>query len=203
MADELYDVVFQGKTQPGHAPEQVREQIGRLFNASPETLNRMFSGQAIVIKKGVDRATAEKYLQAMSKAGALVQLTNTEGKTADFADTSVKSVTPTPAPHSASASVETPSPATPKRKSVLNSLSVAALGEPLQQNQGFVPGKFNTDGMTMAPVGSDVTEHDAPPPPFQANLNGLSMAQAGERILDTSAKPVETRGTVFRYEWDE
>lgn len=69
--DERYDVYFTGQVLDDQDPKQVRAQLGKLFNADQATLDRLFSGKPSVIKRGCDRATAQKYKSAMEKAGAV------------------------------------------------------------------------------------------------------------------------------------
>lgn len=187
MANTLYNIVFQGKIQAGFELPQVKEQLGRLFGVSEDKLSMMFSGKAIVIKKSADRATAEKYLNAMNKAGAIVQVVSLEGEVVDFTE-----------PEQPTETVE--NTVQVKHLDSSTSLTLGAVGEQLIPSQEFVEGQFNTEGMTMAPVGSDVTDQEPPPAPYQADLSNLSMAEAGERILDQNAPPAETRGTKIRLE---
>jgi hypothetical protein len=68
--EERYDVYFAGQMLAGHDPEQVRRQLATLFNADQKTLDLLFSGTPRLIKRGCDRATAQKYKNAMEQAGA-------------------------------------------------------------------------------------------------------------------------------------
>ena len=66
----LYDVCFAGKLCQGQELSAVRKNIQKLFNAEPDTLNKLFSGKTQLLKRGCDEATAEKYRKAMERAGA-------------------------------------------------------------------------------------------------------------------------------------
>ena len=65
-----FEVVFQGQVQQGAAPEQVRANVGKLFQVSGAQLDTLFSGRRIVIKQGLDQVAAEKYRIALERAGA-------------------------------------------------------------------------------------------------------------------------------------
>ena len=65
-----FEVVFQGQVQPGAAPDQVRANVGKLFQVSSSQLESLFSGRRIVIKQGLDQVAAEKYRIALERAGA-------------------------------------------------------------------------------------------------------------------------------------
>ena len=190
MANELFNIVFQGKIQPDCELSQVKEQLGRLFNVGDDKLNMMFSGKPVVIKKSADRATAQKFLQAMKKAGAVAHAVTTDGKPVDLF--SSEQAAPTPQQQQPK-----PAPETTPTTSSEGGLTLAAVGEQIIPTQEFVEGSFNTEGMTMAPPGSDVTDPEPPPPPFEANLSDLDMAEAGEQILDPNTPAAETRGATY------
>jgi hypothetical protein len=71
----MYRIVFHGKIHPGHTLEQVRERLGKLFRIDDsERLDKLFSGSPVTIKKSLDETGARKYLAALDKAGALVEI---------------------------------------------------------------------------------------------------------------------------------
>ena len=191
MADELFNIVFQGKIQPDSELVQVKEQLGRLFNVGDDKLDVMFSGKAVVIKKSADRATAQKFLQAMKKAGAIANAVTLDGKAVDLLNSEQAESAPPQQPE--------PTPAAEPETSSSEGLTLAAPGEQIIPTQEFVEGSFNTEGMTMAPPGSDVTDPEPPPPPFQAKVDDLDMAEAGEQILDPNTPVAETRGTTYNF----
>ena len=68
--DDLYDVCFAGELCQGQELSAVRTNIQKLFNAGPDTLNKLFSGKTQLVKRGCDKETAQKYKKAMERAGA-------------------------------------------------------------------------------------------------------------------------------------
>ena len=56
----VYEVIFSGQMVAGADPLQVRQAVQRLFNASEQMLDQLFSGRKVVVKRGVALATAEK-----------------------------------------------------------------------------------------------------------------------------------------------
>jgi len=70
----VFEVVFQGKVTAGSDIQQVRQNLGRMFKADDAKLNALFSGKTVVIKSGLDKATADKYLAALNKAGAQAEI---------------------------------------------------------------------------------------------------------------------------------
>lgn len=64
------DVVFAGEILPGNDPDTVKQNLARLFKIDAAKVEAFFQGKPRVIKKSVDRPTADKFVQALEKAGA-------------------------------------------------------------------------------------------------------------------------------------
>lgn len=74
MSDQHYKIVFQGRTVKGTDETQARANVQSLFRISDARVDQLFSGQPVVIKSGVDRAHAEKYLSRLRDAGAEAEM---------------------------------------------------------------------------------------------------------------------------------
>ena len=74
MSLETYDVYFSGQIIKEHDPSEVRARIGRLFKLEGAKLERLFSGQPVLIKKNLEMEQAIKYRVAFREAGALVDI---------------------------------------------------------------------------------------------------------------------------------
>jgi len=70
MSDQLFRIVFRGFLLPGYDRGEVQENIRKLCRYNDETLHRFFSGEPFILKKDLDRATAEKYKALLDKTGA-------------------------------------------------------------------------------------------------------------------------------------
>jgi hypothetical protein len=75
MAESRFDIQFAGDLVPGADPCVVRERLGDLFSLSPDALERLFSGQATIVKRDLDAVTAGRYRDAFRDAGAILRLT--------------------------------------------------------------------------------------------------------------------------------
>jgi len=71
MALQLYQIVFSGKVANGWEVDTVKRNLSTLFNADPEVIAMLFSGRAVVIKQGIDRDAAMKYMAALASAGGV------------------------------------------------------------------------------------------------------------------------------------
>ena len=67
---QRYNIYFAGELLEGFTREAVQENLLRLFNTDRRTVDALFSGQARLLKKHCDKATALKYQQAMRRCGA-------------------------------------------------------------------------------------------------------------------------------------
>lgn len=74
MSERRFDIIFDGSVINGSDPLAVKERVQQLFKLDASAAEKLFSGNPIVIKKSVDRKTATQYQQAMTKAGAKIQM---------------------------------------------------------------------------------------------------------------------------------
>src|SRR5690554_2549048 len=65
----MFQLVFKGECVPGTDPAAVRNNAKALFRASAEQLDRMFSGQPVVIRNKLEQVQAEKYQAVLKKHG--------------------------------------------------------------------------------------------------------------------------------------
>jgi len=70
QSKELYRVVFRGETAFGRSEAEVKERLKARFKFGDATLDKLFSGKAIVLKSDLDEATAQRYAKAFWEAGA-------------------------------------------------------------------------------------------------------------------------------------
>ncbi|AOS97112.1 hypothetical protein AUP74_01681 [Microbulbifer aggregans] len=97
MSELRYSVIFRGDLEPGFTANDVRANLARLFKASPETIEKLFSGRPLAIKKNLGEAQARQLQATLAKMGAQVTL-KAEGEPAPAA------VPPSPEPEPAAES---------------------------------------------------------------------------------------------------
>ena len=73
--DNRYKVTFMGQIVAGKNSEQVKQNLAQLFKSSADTIDKLFSGQSMIIKKDISETEAKTYQQAMHKAGAIAVIT--------------------------------------------------------------------------------------------------------------------------------
>lgn len=79
MAEGEYQVVFRGELTGEHPAETVKQQLADLFGMPTQRIDALFSGKPVVVKKNVDRRTAERFDQTFRKAGAICEIRGPEG----------------------------------------------------------------------------------------------------------------------------
>lgn len=73
MATE-YRVIFAGAVLAGFELDAVKQTAGARLKASPEQVNRLFSGCSAVLKKGLSHELGERYIAELRRIGMVVEL---------------------------------------------------------------------------------------------------------------------------------
>jgi len=201
--EERYDVYFAGVVLTGHDPAQVRRQLGSLFDADAKTLDLLFSGTPRLIKRGCDRATAQKYKSAMERAGAAPEIIPT-GAQPGVAATPRK---PTTAAERIAALAAEPDDVRYQRDSAATAEQPPADTPAEEQGIGLAPPgtavlreeerttpqarEIDTAGLAVDTAATRLSA-EREPPPAALDTSHLSLAQTGEQIpnLPSSAEPL-------------
>jgi hypothetical protein len=70
-----FRVTFRGEVIEGWNPNEVKANMAGLFKLDPsnqqhvQKINRMFSGRIVIIKDGINKSTAQAYIDAIARAG--------------------------------------------------------------------------------------------------------------------------------------
>ena len=175
-----YEIAFSGELVPGAQLEVVQANLAKLFQADAQRIAQLFSGRRVVIKNNLDEAGAEKYRSTLERAGARVEVVNTEAlviEEIELAPPPAASVSRAPtqstgrlvvAPRdeymAAFAQVDAPD------------FGVAALGADLQDGKApvAVP-DLDLSSFSLAPVGSDMGQAKAAPPAPAPDTSHLKL----------------------------
>lgn len=162
-----FEIAFSGRLLPGAAPEQVRANLARLFQADEQRIALLFSGRRVVIKTDLDEAAAEKYRATLERAGALAEVR------------ALDTVAPSPAP-------------APVAAPVAPAAVTAAAGKVAPRDEymaAFVDVEAPDFG--IAPVGADLQEARPEPAAPALDLSRISLAPVGS---DMGELPREAGG---------
>ena len=153
---DKYEIIFSGQMLPGSDPQQVRQGVQRLFNASEQLLDQFFSGRQVVVKRDMDQATAEKYCHAFNQVGALVELVVTE-QSAEIP--------------------QAPAQAEPATAAASPSADIAPRDEYMAAFSHIQAPDFG-----LAVAGADLLDHKEPVVVPDIDLSAISLAPAGSDL---------------------
>lgn len=157
MAEPQLEIVFRGDIAFGENLADVKERLRDLFKADDEQLQRLFSGRPIVIRRGLDNAAAERYQQALNKAGAVVEV-RPASAAGDKQPLAEQPPVAEPAPVVASPDDQVLQGDQSEQESEPG-WGIAPVGADLlssEEKTALVDADINTSHLTLSPEGSDV-----------------------------------------------
>ena len=200
---EKFDIFFSGQIIDGQDEAEVRTKLGRLFNASPQQLERLFSGDPTKIKSGVDIGKAAKYRVTFRDAGALIDI-KPALTTASTASTTQAQVTqPPPATPPAEDEIELLPAKTgtlidyaPKVVPVeipnIDNIRLGSNTGSLDNREPPPPANIDTESLTLNPVHSEILlDESTPPPPADIDTRSLSLNAANTGTLEDCQQQIE------------
>lgn len=151
MSDERFEVVFRGDVVAGLPVMEVKQRLAQLFNADAERIDKMFFGRPVVVKRNLDRETAEHYQSSLLKAGALVDIRKAAVAEHSIAETLGSEPDAPPAQD-----VQSPVPQDVD-------FDVAPVGADVlspEDQKDFTPVDVDTSGLSVAEAGADVLDDE-------------------------------------------
>lgn len=77
MSDR-YNVMFEGRLMPGKKLEGVKQRLQSALKTDDQGIAKLFTGSPVAVRKNADLATAEKYQQVFTAAGACCEIRKTD-----------------------------------------------------------------------------------------------------------------------------
>ncbi len=216
MDNRQFQVIINGQLAEGADLDQTRQNIARLFKATIEAVEPMFSGKRISVKKNLDQATAKKYQQLIIKAGlkaGVAPMPNTaatenSGKTSQpqatgLTPSAIAAVGSTmdDRPPPPAANIDTSAydmdevgiildktPPTDAPEIDVSTYDMDEVGIILDETPPAAAPAIDVSAITMKEAGEDLMEYEATPE-AQFDLSQLSMAEAGETLVEHSPVP--------------
>ncbi len=74
MNDYQYKIVFAGMVMDATKPSTVRAEMAKLMRVDPAQLLHLFTGEDVILKKGLSETDAKNYLMALRNIGAIAQM---------------------------------------------------------------------------------------------------------------------------------
>ncbi len=66
-----FDVVFRGEILPGKEAKEVKKRLRMLLKTDAESIDRLFAGEPVAVRKNVDATTGRKFEKVFNTAGAV------------------------------------------------------------------------------------------------------------------------------------
>ncbi|WP_428820507.1 hypothetical protein [Microbulbifer sp. MCCC 1A16149] len=177
MSAPTYSVIFRGDLEPGYTVADVKANFARLFKAGPDTVEKLFSGRPLAIKKGMAQAQAEQLQATLSKLGAQSTV-RAEGVEQ-----------PVPQPAASSPRAPEPQPAT---------APVADAGETAPAQSAA-----SSSSLSLAPMeGNLVKAHEKTSvEAVKVEVNHLSLKPAEGNLLEAGERKPEVAPAVSVPDW--
>lgn len=177
----MFQLVFKGECTPGTDPGTARNNAKNLFKATVEQVDRMFSGQPVVIRNKLEEVQAEKYRAVLHKHGMVAYVQAMEGT----APPPPSRPAPEPEPRAQSQPEQAPRhPAAEQTAAADKPASSVAVepGDRLPVAGEKVDSILSGSGLTLDPVGVTLEEHREAPAPMFQHLDDWTLAPPGTEL---------------------
>jgi hypothetical protein len=179
--ESLYNIYYSGELLEGQQLDQVRAKLAALFKANDATLDKLFSGNPQLVKRGCDKPTALKYKQAMENAGAKPLIKAVEVASAHEA-------TPAPKPAKQQTAAE-------RIAALASAPDIGAYGdsqasiEPATNAANSAP--EGDSGLNLSPQGTEVLKPDERSEQIVADIDtsALDLDAASQRLSEEAPSP--------------
>jgi len=176
--DTRYNVYFAGQIQPGQDLASVRDKLAKLFKADPQTLDKLFSVKAQLLKRDCDQATALTYKAALERAGAQPIV-----KASETPEAVQKPIAPAPEKTQSAAERIAALAAAPDEDAYRS----ATAAPPTSEQQAEIA----QDGINLAPSGTEVLRADERPAPVtvEVDTSSLEIDATAQRLSEEASPP--------------
>lgn len=190
----MYQLIFRGECTPGTSLPEARQQAQALFKASLDQVDRMFSGQPVVIRNKLEQAQAEKYREVLHKHGMMsyvqpmpgADATGTRHRTAPAR--TPESVPAQPASPASSRASRQSTESGPEKATAPSSVDVEP-GDRLAVAGDRVDSILAGSGLSLDPVGVTLATHEEVAPPMFQHLDDWTLAPPGTDLAEERQQP--------------
>jgi hypothetical protein len=181
MDTRLYDIYLTGKLAEGLGRDAAAERLAQLFKSNPATMSGLLTGKPQLLKRGVDKDTAQKYREALQRIGV-------EAASKPQALAAPAAETPPLQPAAKPAPVASPSSPAPVAAAPVDSgLSLAPAGSDVldpSERRPIEAATIELGHLSMAEVGAPLDEIPRNPgAPVAPDLGHLSLSAAEGNLL--------------------
>lgn len=179
MSESTYSVIFRGDLEPGFTVADVKGNFARLFKVGPDTVEKLFSGRPLALKKGLSEGQAAQLQATLTRLGA---------------QSVVRAEAPVHAPPAAPKPVAPETPVSAPQAQVPE--TAAAGGEE-------VPAAPSAS-LSLAPMeGNLLKDHErSRVDPVQVQVGHLSLKPAEGNLLEAGEREPQAPAPVSVPEWN-
>ncbi|QCF27356.1 hypothetical protein [Hydrocarboniclastica marina] len=184
----MFQLVFKGQCQPGVAPETARANVAQVFKASQAQIERMFSGERVVIRNKLESDAAEKFKAALAKQGIVVHIEPMPGASSTATQAGAEAVQ-RPAPGRPVAPTQEYGQAKPQAAGPATAGVVVEPGERLSVAGERVDEVLAGSRLTLGRPGETLGQPKEQEAPVFHELESWSLAQPGARLVEPEEAP--------------
>jgi len=175
MIDGQFDVIFRGQIMKTFELSDVKSNLVNLFKSSPEAVEKLFTGDEVVIKKGLDYTKAMKYQSALKKAGALALIKEVETKESASEQTNA-SQTQSIAPNETNQITHSENKVSePSPDNDSSDFSLAEVGAQIMPDKVYEKRDVDTSALSLAAAGERIMPDKPPEDHPQPSIDHLSL----------------------------
>lgn len=189
----MFQLIFRGECAEGTDEHTARQNARTLFKATVGQVDKMFSGQPVVIRNRLEEAQAEKYRAVMRKHGMIAYVRPMDGAAsgaggpeagASTADVPAKPAPAAPGPATVSEPRAESKPASepPGQPAPANRVPEVEPGDRLPVAGEKVDSILAGSGLTLDPVGVTLEQHREVEAPMFRHLDDWSLAPPGSDL---------------------
>lgn len=181
MSFDKYQIVFEGLIITGFEPNDVKQKLSVLFKTDTAQIEKLFTGQRIIIKDDLEYQIAIKYCEVIKQQGADCEIkkkTNIHEQPVAVATDASKTEQNPLSPNVNTSQAETDT----SQNEELNDEVESG-----HWHKGIV--EYNTGSLSttsLAPVGIQLVECEIIPD-LDISLDHLSLAAAGDKLVEVEA----------------
>lgn len=171
----MYQLVFKGQCAPGFDLATARANVAKVFKANDAQLERMFSGERVIIRNKLDGEAAGKYQGALAKQGIIVH---------------IEAMAPPAAALAPAAAQEPSRPAAPDPAGAKNTAAPAVEpGDRLPVAGERVDELLAGSSLSLGRRGETLGQPREVAEPTFERLSSWSLAPVGERLVEAAPEP--------------
>jgi hypothetical protein len=185
MIEQTYDIIFRGDIVLGQQLKEVKLRLQQLFKTDAAKIDGLFSGKPVPLKRNLDLISAQKYRDALIKAGAQVELILSPDANLTSAPTIkttevIKVAVPPPSLH-------IPAPPALKEEMAGN-WSLAPVGAqllPIEERSVVVPNSIDISALSLRKEGGNLLDVNE-----RKSLTTASVVAPNFKLADVGANLV-------------